>query len=141
MERLLHAFAGLNPTLTNRQLRMHSILLVDDDPDMLAAWQAILVHEGYAVCCARNGLEALDQLKVSVPDLVITDWMMPLMGGAELCRQLRAHPELGHLPILVHSAAPPCAEEARTWNACLQKPTPMQMFLTTVEGLCKGDRS
>jgi CheY-like chemotaxis protein len=120
---------------------MHSILLVDDDPDMLAAWQVILVHEGYAVRCARNGLEALAHLKVSASDLVITDWMMPLMGGAELCRQLRVHPELGRVPILVHSAAPPCAEEVRTWNACLQKPAPMQMFLTTVQTLCKGDRS
>jgi CheY-like chemotaxis protein len=120
---------------------MHSILLVDDDPEILDAWQIILLNEGYSVSCARNGFEALERLRESVPDLVITDWMMPLMGGAELCRQLRAHPELGHLPILVHSAAPPRAEEARTWNACLQKPAPMQMFLTTVEGLCKGDRS
>ena len=79
-------------------------------------------------------------LEVSVADPVITGWMMPLMGGAQLCRQWKAHPELGHLPGLVHPAAPPCAEEVRTWNACLQKPTPMQMFLTAVGGPCKGDR-
>ncbi len=78
---------------------MHSILLVDDDPEILAAWQAILLDEGYTVCCARNGLQALEHLKESVPDLVITDWMMPLMGGAELCRQLKAHPDLAHVPV------------------------------------------
>ena len=42
---------------------------------------------------------------------------------------------------LIAPVAPPRAEEVQTWNACLQKPAPMQMFLTTVEGLCKGDRS
>jgi CheY-like chemotaxis protein len=82
-------------TFTNWPLQMHSILLVDDDPEILAAWQAILLDEGYRVCCARNGFQALERLKESIPDLVITDWMMPLMGGAELCRQLKAHPDLG----------------------------------------------
>ncbi|WP_144157640.1 PleD family two-component system response regulator [Paraburkholderia sp. BCC1885] len=117
---------------------MHSILLVDDDPEILDAWQAILLAEGYLVRCARNGFEALDLLKQSAPDLVITDWMMPLMGGAELCRQLKAHPDLAHLPIMIHSAAPPYAEALQTWNACLQKPVPMKIFLTTVEQLCKS---
>ena len=120
---------------------MHSILLVDDDPEILAAWQAILLDEGYTVCCARNGFEALERLRESMPDLVITDWMMPLMGGAELCRQLKAHPDLAHVPIVIHSAAPPCTEEVQTWNACLQKPAAMKILLTTIEQLCKGDRS
>jgi CheY-like chemotaxis protein len=127
--------------LTNWPLQMHSILLVDDEPEILAAWQAILLDEGYTVCCARNGFEALERLTESVPDLVVTDWMMPLMGGAELCRQLKGHPDLAHVPIIVHSAAPPCAEEVQTWNACLKKPAPMKIFLTTIEQLCKGDRS
>ena len=100
---------------------MHSILLVDDDPEILAAGQTILLDEGYTVCCARNGFEALECLKESAPDLVVTDWMMPLMGGAELCRQLKAHPDLAHVPIVIHSAAPTCTEEVQTWNACLQK--------------------
>jgi CheY-like chemotaxis protein len=126
--------------LTNWPLQMHSILLVDDEPEILAAWQAILLDEGYTVCCARNGFEALERLRESMPDLVITDWMMPLMGGAELCRQLKAHPDLAHVPIVIHSAAPPCAEEVQTWNACLRKPASMKIFLTTIEQLCKGDR-
>jgi CheY-like chemotaxis protein len=119
-------------------LEMHSILLVDDDPEILDVWRAILTSEGYTVGCARNGFEALDRLKESVPDLVITDWMMPLMGGAELCRELRAHPGLAHVPILVHSAAPPAAEVTQTWNVSLRKPVPMKVFLTTIEQLCSA---
>lgn len=119
---------------------MHSILLVDDDPEMLAAWHAILTAEGYAVTCARNGVEALERLKEAEPDLVVTDWMMPLMDGAQLCRQLKDHPTLARLPILVHTAAPPAAEETPTWNVCLKKPAQMQLFLTTVGQLCKAAR-
>ncbi|RFU46950.1 PleD family two-component system response regulator [Paraburkholderia sp. DHOC27] len=117
---------------------MHSILLVDDDPELLAAWQFVLVNEGYQVRSAPNGVQALEDLKHHIPDLIITDWMMPLMGGAELCRQLRAHPELARVPILVHSAAVPAAEEVQMWNVRLQKPARMNLFLTTVEQLCKG---
>lgn len=120
---------------------MHSILLVDDDPEILAAWQFVLVNEGYDVRCAPNGVQALEYLKHEVPDLIITDWMMPLMGGAELCRQLRAHPELAHVPILVHSAVPQAAEEVQTWTVRLHKPARMNLFLTTVEQLCKGNPS
>jgi CheY-like chemotaxis protein len=117
---------------------MHSILLVDDDPEILAAWQFVLVNEGYEVSCAPNGVKALEYLKQRVPDLIITDWVMPLMGGAELCRQLKGHPELANVPILVHSAVPPLVEEVQTWTVRLQKPARMNLFLTTVEQLCKG---
>lgn len=117
---------------------MHSILLVDDDPEILAAWQWVLVDEGYDVNCAANGVLALEYLKQRLPDLIITDWMMPLMGGAELCRQLRAQPELAKIPILVHSAVAPLEEELQIWNVRLQKPARMNLFLTTVEQLCKG---
>ncbi|WP_168787699.1 response regulator [Paraburkholderia aromaticivorans] len=121
---------------------MCSILLVDDEPDLLAAWHLILHAEGYEVRCAANGAEALELMRQRVPDLVITDWMMPVMGGAELCRRLRTQPNLAQVPILVHTSAPPPGNEATAggtaWNACLQKPVPMQVFLTTVEGYVRG---
>jgi CheY-like chemotaxis protein len=120
---------------------MHSILLVDDDPEILAGWQFVLLDEGYDVISAPNGLEALERLKEGVPDLIITDWMMPLMGGAELCRQLKAHPEFARIPVLVHSAVAPVEHEIQNWNVRLQKPARMNVFLTTVEQLCKGKKS
>ena len=115
---------------------MYSILLVDDEPDLLAAWHLILTGEGYDVRCASNGAEALECVRHRVPDLVITDWMMPLMGGAELCRRMRAQQDLASVPILVHTSAPLAQKTENAWDVCLQKPVPMQLFLTTVGRLC-----
>lgn len=118
---------------------MHSILLVDDEPDILTAWRLILTGEGYEVRCAGNGLEALRLLEGWRPDLIITDWMMPLMDGRALCRHIKAHPELSRIPVLVHTAAPSAVQEANCYDLCLQKPAPMKVFLTNVSKLC-GNR-
>lgn len=118
--------------------QLSSILQVDGEPDLLAVWHLILSGEGYDVRCASNGAEALECVKQRVPDLLITDWMMPLMGGAELCRRMRAQPDLARVPILVHTSASLPVNEGNAWNACLQKPAPMQLFLTTVGRLCTG---
>ncbi|WP_429300366.1 response regulator [Paraburkholderia sp. GAS199] len=116
---------------------MHSILLVDDEPEILAAWRLILESEGYEVNCAANGAEAVARLSSVVPDLIITDWMMPKMDGAELCRRLRAMPELADVPILVHTAVPPLDNSKKNWDVCLRKPVGAQRFLATVAELCK----
>ncbi|MFM0220543.1 response regulator [Paraburkholderia dipogonis] len=116
---------------------MHLILLVDDEPEILAAWRLILENEGYEVGCASNGAEAVARAATRVPALIITDWMMPLMDGAELCRRLKAIPELANVPILMHTAVPPPESAARNWDVCLRKPVGAELFLTTVAQLCK----
>lgn len=115
---------------------MHSILLVDDEPEILAAWRLILEREGYEVSCASNGAEAVARTASRVPDLIVTDWMMPVMDGGELCRRLRAMPQLAEVPVLVQTAVPPPESEAKNWNACLRKPVSAELFLTTVAQLC-----
>jgi CheY-like chemotaxis protein len=121
---------------------MHSILLVDDEPDILTAWRLILESEGYLVNCASNGAEAIARLALNVPDLIITDWMMPVMDGAQLCSKLKEMPQLADVPILVHTAVPPADNEVKNWTTCLVKPAHADVFLTTVERLCaRRDRS
>jgi CheY-like chemotaxis protein len=115
---------------------MHSILLVDDEPEILAAWRLILEREGYEVGCASNGAEAIARTAAHVPDLIITDWMMPIMDGAELCRRLRATPQFADVPIVVHTAAPPPEAEAKNWDVCVRKPVGAERFLTVVAQLC-----
>lgn len=71
-----------------------TILLVDDEPDILEIVGYNLTQEGYVVVTAENGLRALDQAKKYKPQLIILDVMMPEMDGIEACEKLRAMPEL-----------------------------------------------
>ncbi|PVX85712.1 response regulator transcription factor [Paraburkholderia unamae] len=115
---------------------MPSILLVDDQPELLDAYCLMFTAEGYGVCGSHNGVEALEQALRQPPDLIITDWMMPLMGGGELCRQIRAHPALAHIPILVLTAMPPSPPEPVQWDDCLIKPVPAALLLATAKRWC-----
>ncbi len=72
----------------------YTILLVDDEPDILDFMGYNLRKEGYAVITAENGFQALELAAVHKPQLIILDVMMPGMDGIETCRELRAIPEM-----------------------------------------------
>ena len=71
-----------------------SILLVDDDPDILEIVSYNLSAEGYHIFTAENGKEAVKKAKKKKPDLIILDVMMPEMDGIEACEQIRKIPTL-----------------------------------------------
>lgn len=68
---------------------MSSVLIVDDELAIAEALALILSDEGYTVFCASNGRQGLEQIVRQPPDLVILDFVMPVMSGAELGRALR----------------------------------------------------
>lgn len=68
---------------------MPVVLIVDDDPKLLKMLQRTLTYENIQAITAANGLEALKQVHVHHPDLIILDWMMPEMDGLSFIRQLR----------------------------------------------------
>jgi two-component system phosphate regulon response regulator PhoB len=80
------------------------ILVVDDEPDLLELVRVNLDQAGYEVRTASSGREALDQLRASLPDLVVLDLMLPDVTGTEICRQLRADPESVDLPVIMLTA-------------------------------------
>ncbi len=71
-----------------------TILLVDDEPDILDFLGYNLRKEGYTVITAANGLQAVELADLHKPHLIILDVMMPEMDGIETCRKLRAIPEM-----------------------------------------------
>jgi len=75
------------------------ILLVDDEEDILEFISYNLKKEGYVVCTANNGKDAIKMAKVELPDLVVLDVMMPEMDGMETCRQMRNIPEIKNVLI------------------------------------------
>lgn len=90
------------PTDVNEEKPYH-ILLVDDNQDLLE-YLRMLLSPGYQITCASNGKEALDLLSELMPDLVISDVMMPVMDGIELCRRIKQNLRTSHLPVILLTA-------------------------------------
>jgi len=82
------------------------ILVVDDDALVAATIQRVLRPEGYDVDVALGGLAALEQAKLTPPDLVVLDVMMPEVDGLEVCRRLRAQGNLAILFLTARGSTP-----------------------------------
>jgi CheY-like chemotaxis protein len=80
------------------------ILVVDDSPTIRKVVGSILEARAYRALLAADGQEALDMLGTEQVDLVLLDFVMPRMNGYQFCRELRAHPELKNLPVVLMSA-------------------------------------
>jgi len=80
------------------------VLVVDDDPQTLQLISLIVQSQGYEVATAISGMEALQQVAVARPDVVLLDVMMPDMDGVEVCRRLRADKSYADLPIVMLTA-------------------------------------
>jgi CheY-like chemotaxis protein len=83
---------------------MKTILLVDDEDALVEILTQLLQDEGYRVVSAANGKDALARLTEEKPDLLITDFMMPIANGRVLIRAMRAIPEFAATPAIMMSA-------------------------------------
>ena len=80
------------------------ILVVDDEPRNIKLLEAFLIASGHQVISAPNGEEALQQVQQELPDLVLLDVMMPMMGGYEVLKHLKADGRWRDLPVIMVSA-------------------------------------
>jgi two-component system alkaline phosphatase synthesis response regulator PhoP len=81
-----------------------TILVADDEPNIVISLEYLLKREGYTVVVAHNGQEALDAMAAQRPDLVLLDVMMPVKTGFEVCQEVRASDALKHTKILMLTA-------------------------------------
>ena len=116
---------------------MKTILVVDDELGSAEVLSLILEEEGYRALCAVNGRQALIQARDVVPDLVIVDYMMPLMNGAEFSRELRRDPQFSHTRIILNSGLPEVAirDHFDSYDAFLRKPFKVETLLELVQRL------
>jgi DNA-binding response OmpR family regulator len=82
--------------------RPPKILVVEDEPKMVAGLRDNFEFEGYEVITAADGVEGLQRALGEAPDLVVLDVMMPRLSGLEVCKQLRA--QRGSIPIIMLTA-------------------------------------
>ena len=80
------------------------VLIVDDEPNIVAALEFLLEKNGYDVKVAANGVEAIEQLDAFRPDLVLLDVMVPKLSGYEVCQRMRAEPKWRDIKIVMLSA-------------------------------------
>ena len=111
---------------------MKTILLVDDEYSIIEVLSYLLEEEGYAVLTASNGQVALDRVAKKVPDLVVTDQMMPVMTGTELLAALRKDPALQHVPVILMTSAPLAATRKLRWDDFIAKPFAFSELLQAV---------
>ncbi|PKQ38824.1 MAG: hypothetical protein CVT59_01730 [Actinobacteria bacterium HGW-Actinobacteria-1] len=81
------------------------VLVVDDDPAGRYLLESIVRSGGYEVLSAMNGEEALEVARRDVPDLIITDILMPRMDGYQLCRAWKSDEDLSHVPLVFYTAS------------------------------------
>lgn len=92
---------------------MATVLVVDDEHAIASLLENVLEDEGHRVLVASNGRMALLRATETRPDLVITDFMMPVMDGAELVKALAADAALAAVPVIVMSSMPEAAVAER----------------------------
>lgn len=81
-----------------------TILVVDDEQDLLDLMEIILGAEGFEIITACNGQEAVDKIKIQPPDLVLLDVMMPIMDGWQTLKNIKTTKETAHIPVVMVTA-------------------------------------
>jgi CheY-like chemotaxis protein len=117
-------------------MKTKTILVIDDTPDLQRSIIQFLNMEGYETVGAANGQEALDTLTHTIPDLVITDLLMPVMDGYSFIERIKADAQLRDIPVVVFSAKPDddSQDKALALGAVrfIRKPGSIDQILDTV---------
>jgi CheY-like chemotaxis protein len=117
---------------------MKTILLVEDEYDLVVTLRAILEGEGYATQACFDGKEAVEIIRSLRPDLLLMDMMLPRLGGDEVARIVGKDPGLAGLPVVLMSAAPRGGGRPDHCRAFLRKPFSLSTLLETVRALIGG---
>jgi DNA-binding response OmpR family regulator len=132
--------------------RKRKILIVDDDPDILAAIGAVLEARNYEIATARDGEEGLARLKKEKPDLMILDLLMPRKDGFAVCKELKdpRWSKYSDMPILILTSVREEVSRRRyeletglslDVDDYVEKPIDPFMLVERVENLLKKEKS
>jgi CheY-like chemotaxis protein len=118
---------------------LSTVLIVDDDPSTRLVMRMILERDGHEIVEAGHGATALELIQPDrLPDIVTTDMRMPVLGGMELIRRLRAEPRTAAIPIIVVSSDTDAIRDLRAAglvHAIVVKPFDAGKFIECVRGV------
>jgi DNA-binding response OmpR family regulator len=81
-----------------------TILIADDEANIVISLEYLLQRDGYHVLVARDGQEALDTMQLMTPDLVLLDVMLPRVSGFHVCQKIRENPAWAHVRVIMLTA-------------------------------------
>ncbi|HLN23462.1 MAG TPA: phosphate regulon transcriptional regulator PhoB [Patescibacteria group bacterium] len=117
------------------------VMVVEDEPALSTMLRYNLEKEGYRVCEAMDGEEALTVLAERNPDIVLLDWMLPVLSGIEVCRQIRRKPRSRDLPVIMLTARGEEGDKVRGLNTgaddYLTKPFSLPELLARIKALLR----
>jgi two-component system, OmpR family, phosphate regulon response regulator PhoB len=121
------------------------VLIVEDETALVELLRYNLEQSGFRVSVAYDGEEALASVHEDVPDLILLDWMLPLMSGIEVCRQLRRQTATANLPIIMLTARGEEGDRVRGLDAgaddYLTKPFSFEELLARLRALLRRGAS
>jgi CheY-like chemotaxis protein len=121
------------------------ILLVDDDPQILEFYSALLQEAGYEVKTAENALAAVAAVVRATPDLILADIRMPIVGGMDLVRELKSHIDSRLIPVIAFTGYDtPAMREAAFkagYDDFLPKPKDAVPFLQQIAKLLQRNQA
>jgi CheY-like chemotaxis protein len=119
---------------------MPTVLVVDDEFGIVDVLETVLTDEGYRVLTACNGRQGLERLSAEKPDVVLLDFMMPILGGAGMLDAMAAEPAYRHIPVIMISSLGEnvIAEKCTGYVAYLRKPFRATAVLSTIARVLGG---
>ena len=118
---------------------MKTILVVDDEQDIILALEILLSDEGFEVITAQNGREALERLAERLPDVVIMDVMMPILSGPQTLEKMRSDAEYTQIPVIMMSAVKPSIDFTRLKvSSFIRKPFEISAMLDAIDQVLQG---
>ncbi len=113
---------------------MATVLVVDDEFGVAELIEMALEDEGHRVVAAVNGRHGLERLAETAPDLVLLDYMMPILDGPGMLRAMRANPALRGIPVVLMTSLDEATarRECEGYAAFLRKPFRIELLARTV---------
>ncbi len=128
---------AFSDSLKSKHVMMKRILVLDDNQDILEVVHETLSYEQFDVKSISRSNEVLPTVESFSPDLVILDYRVAGANGGELCRQIKAHPEYGDIPVIIFSAYINHDDELLSYgcDAIINKPFDLTELVEKVNNL------